>query len=55
MNRKGEEPGCGPAWACEEYGQEGHDYMHCPTCWARYQEFIAARANLVATGHLPLD
>ncbi|MCM0081809.1 hypothetical protein L4X63_09430 [Geomonas sp. Red32] len=55
MNRKGEEPGLGPEWSCEDYGKEGHDYMRCPDCWSQFETFIANRAALIATGNLPLD
>lgn len=32
MNAFGEEPGLGPEWACENYGQQGHNYITCKQC-----------------------
>ena len=49
---RGEYPGCGPEWACDEYGVGHHDYSSCPACWARYQTYMAAMASLAEMGRL---
>ena len=42
-NKAGEFAGCGPKWACCLYGQPGHDYLHCPGCWSRYELYLAGQ------------
>lgn len=51
---RGEFPGCGPEWACAKYGGTDHDYNTCPDCRERFGTYLAAKADLVSLGLLPL-
>lgn len=51
---RGEFPGCGPEWACDKYGVTDHDYYTCPDCSERFGTYMAAKADLVTLGLLPL-
>jgi hypothetical protein len=40
MNENEEFPGMGPRWACENYGQPGHDYFSCLECRSKCHAWI---------------
>lgn len=45
-NAHGEFPGGGPEWACERFGQDGHDYQTCPDCKDWFDTYMAAKASI---------
>jgi hypothetical protein len=50
---RGEHPGYGPEWACDEYGVGFHDYDSCLHCKARYRTYMQAKESLASMGLLP--
>lgn len=46
INERGELPGAGPEWACDRYGEPGHDYCSCPDCLGWFQLYMAAKASI---------
>jgi hypothetical protein len=53
INSIGELAGCGPEWACDQYGAIDHDYFTCPTCYERFETYLAATRSLDSMGLLP--
>lgn len=49
---RGEHKGCGPEWACDEFGVGYHDYLTCSACTTRFESYLAAKASLSELGLL---
>ncbi|HBG06294.1 MAG: hypothetical protein A2075_12045 [Geobacteraceae bacterium GWC2_58_44] len=50
---RGEFQGCGPEWACDQYGVADHDYNGCTECQERFQTYLAAKKSMDQLGLLP--